>query len=126
MDNAEQVAPAARKRERNRRDYERSKKGGEHVLLRLDPGGSAALDAAANAAGLSRAAFARIFLPAIIAAVGSRYLDIERARAGSSSSLAQFLASAIEQALSPASNRIEAAPLTEAASEFDRLFGAEG
>lgn len=123
MDEAERVAAArAQKRARNRRDHQRSKASAEHVLLRLDPGGSAALDAGARAAGLSRAAFARMFPPALAAALGGRYADIERARAGGSRSLGQFLAQAIDRAIaSPKEGAGEPPP--EAGSEFDRLFG---
>jgi hypothetical protein len=111
----------ARKRKRNRRDYEKSKAGREHVLLRLDPGGMASLDAAAVQVGLSRAAFARLFLPALMSATGPRFAQIEAARGALGQSLAQFLARAIDDAVTNAAGAREPPP--PAASEFDALFG---
>jgi len=110
----------ARKRERNRRDYAKSKREHEHVLLRLDPGGIAALDAAAQLAGFTRASFARVFIPAILDATGSRLAAIDAARAASGLSLPQFLARALDDALEKAAAAPAEPPA--AADEFDGLF----
>ncbi len=109
------------KRERNRRDYERSKTEREHVLLRLDPGGAASLDAAARRAGLTRAAFARMFLPTLLDATSQRQAAIGSARAALGLSLGQFLGLAIDQAVERAFRPAPEQPA--AASEFDALFG---
>lgn len=111
-----------KRRERNRKAYERSKAAGGHALLRLDADGLASLDGAAQACGLSRAAFARMFLPAMLVAFSGRYTAIEAARALRRQSLSQFMAGAIDRAIA------ESAPATDpiapdAASEFDALFG---
>jgi hypothetical protein len=117
----EQEAARGRKSERNRRAYARAKASQEHVLLRLDPGGMAAFDEASRAAGLSRAAFARMFLPALMAAAASRLGAIEASRALSGESLARFLGRALDQAVEAGSGSGIAAP--SAAAEFDALFG---
>lgn len=120
MTNASEHDRRARKRERNRHDYAKSKKDHEHVLLRLDPGGVASLDAAAQLAGFTRASFARVFLPAILDATGSRLAAIDAARAASGLSLPQFLARALDDALAKAAAAPPEPP--PAADEFDALF----
>ncbi len=121
METATETQIGQSKRARNRRDYAKSKAQQEHVLLRLDPGGIASLDAAAKRAGLSRAAFARLFLPALLDATSRRQAEVEAARAALGLSLGQFLGRAIDEAL----ERARAAPSTAppAAAEFDALFG---
>lgn len=114
-------ADRARKSERNRRAYEKSKRERDHVLLRFDPGGAAALDAAARSLGLSRSSFARLFLPALLAAASPRLAAVECARAATGESLGLFLGRALDEAIE---RRGSAAPcVPAAASEFDALFG---
>lgn len=64
------------KRERNRADYERSKASQEAVLLRLGSGEKRILDEAASNAGLSRSAFAQLYLVPIAAALTVERLEI--------------------------------------------------
>lgn len=107
------------KRARNHRAYEQSKAERDHVLLRLERGGAAALDELARAAEMSRSACLRMFLPAILAALGSRLSAVERARALRGLSLRQFLERALDAALADEPQAARAA----AAAEFDELFG---
>ena len=106
---------------RNRRAYAKSKATRDHILLRLDRGGAADLDAASSAAGLSRAAFARMFLPALLGAVSSRLTDIEASRTLSGESIVRFLGRALDEAIERAALPPNEPP--PAASEFDALFG---
>jgi hypothetical protein len=122
MSEQEQSA-LSRKSEANRRAYAKSKSRQDHVLLRLDAGGAARLDAAARAASLSRAAFARLFLGPLLDALGTRLPEIERARALGRQSFTQFLARAIDDAVARSAEPQPAAP-PSAASEFDALFGS--
>lgn len=62
------------KRERNRADYQRSKASQEAVLLRLGAGEKRILDQAASNAGLSRSAFAQLYLVPIAAALTTERL----------------------------------------------------
>ena len=117
MDNAGQE----RRREANRRDYEKSKAQQDRLLLRLDKGDLARLDRASKAAGLSRAAFVRMFLAPTLGAVADHLPAIEKARAVNGSSLAQFLCSAIAAALAEP----PPAPSPTVAAEFDALFGPD-
>jgi hypothetical protein len=64
------------KRERNRADYERLKASQEAVLLRLGSGEKRILDEAASNAGLSRSAFAQLYLVPIAAALTVERLEI--------------------------------------------------
>jgi len=118
---SEKTTDRARKSERNRRDYEKSKTQQDRLLLRLDKGDLARLDAASNAIGVSRAAFARMFLAPTLGAVASRMRDIDKARADRRQSLTQFLSTAIEVALANVQSPPDA---TAAADEFDALFGS--
>ena len=111
------------KRERNRRDYRNAKAAQDHVLLRLDKGDLARLDAAGRAIGVSRAAFARMFLAPTLGAVAARMSDIDKARSARGQSLAQFLSAAIEFSLSTPKPQAIAAE-SAAADEFDALFGS--
>jgi hypothetical protein len=113
----------AAKRERNDRDYRRAKREQDHVLLRLDKGGADSLDAASHAAGLSRSAFARLYLDPLISAISTRLPEIERARGRVGLSLAQFLSRAIDEAIVRSAKPPADAP-EQAAAEFDALFGS--
>ena len=85
----------ALKSQRNRDNYHKAKTTQDKVILRLDKGQLAKLDAASSASGLSRAAFARLFLFPILDAMSSRLGAIDVARIARKQSLAQFLGHAI-------------------------------
>lgn len=110
------------KSQRNRDDYFKAKTTQDKVILRLDKGELAKLDAASSASGLSRAAFARLFLSPILDAMSSRLGAIDVARTARRQSLAQFLGHAIDSALARDSSAALADP-PAAANEFDQLFG---
>ena len=103
MDQTEKArADQAKKSESNRLSYigEKSKK--DRVLLRLEKGEAARLDAACGSLGLSRSAFfSRHVLPKL-----------------------ESLAGGAGQATSTPGNAVP--PETIVASEFDQLFGSEG
>lgn len=123
MDSSEQEQRRqAKRRDRNRRHYEKTKAEQDQLLLRLDKGDLARLDSASTAIGVSRAAFARMFLAPALGAVASRMRDIDIARAQRRQSLAQFLAAAIEAQLANISPPLTT---TAAADEFDALFGPD-
>lgn len=122
MDSTRHEQKKEAKRERNRRDYRDSKAAQDHVLLRLDKGDLARLDAAGQSIGVSRAAFARMFLVPTLGAVAARMADIDKARSARGQSLAQFLSAAIAASLSEPQSASQPADLA-AASEFDALFG---
>ena len=118
--NAEAAARSSKKRLRNASDYRSSKAAQDHVLLRLDKGDRARLDAACLAAGLSRAAFAKLYLMPLADGLAARLPQIERARSIQSVSLATFLSRAVDLALRDPENRH---PPPAISSEFDALFG---
>ena len=110
------------KSERNRLDYLKSKEERDIVLLRLDPGSRAALDKASKAAGLSRAAFARIYLMPLVEVLAERAPAIDAARRASGQSLPTFLSRSLDQALAP--RAVVADPAADmVAQEFHDLFG---
>lgn len=118
---------ADERRERNRRDYNRSKSSQDQLLLRLDKGQLARLNAASRAAGTSRAAFVRMFLPPTLGAVAVRMDDIDKACRSRRQSLGQFLSAAIDAALASipdAASRQASLEEAKAAEEFDLLFGS--
>jgi hypothetical protein len=125
MDSTRQEQRREAKRERNRRDYRNAKAAQDHVLLRLDKGDLARLDAAGQAIGVSRAAFARMFLAPTLGAVAARMSDIDKARFARGQSLAQFLSAAIAASLFEPQPESQPANLA-AADEFDALFGSVG
>ena len=114
-------ADRACKSARNRRAYEKSKRERDHVLLRLEPGGAASLDAAALAVGLSRSSFARLFLPTLLAAATPRLAAVELARAATGEGLELFFGRALDEAIER--RGCAACCVPDAASEFDALFG---
>ena len=103
-------------------DYERSKATHDQVLLRLEKGDLARLDDASTLLGLSRSAFARMFLAPVLNVVAARLARIDAARAGRRQSLAQFLSAAIEESLARVGEPHTDSP---AATEFDELFGPD-
>jgi hypothetical protein len=103
--------------------YYRLRKGEQdHVLMRFDRGGAAALDEAAGELGLSRSACCRMLLPALLASVSPRLAAIEAARGASGQSLTRFIGAALDEALEEAAQS-RGAPAPTAAEEFDALFG---
>ena len=103
----------------NHRLYEKSKERHDSVLLRLEKGDMAALDAGAKALGLSRSAFMRMFLIPTLGAVASHIPAIDAARTARGHSFGQFVDASIRTALSEA----PPTPATSyAADEFDQLF----
>ena len=114
----------AAKSERNRRDYLKSKKERDIVLLRLDPGSRAALDKASKVAGLSRAAFARIYLMPLVEVLAERAPAIDAARRASCQSLSTFLSRSLDQALAP-TPVVEDQAADMLAQEFQDLFGVD-
>lgn len=123
MERARDEEARRRKRERNRADYLARKGCADHVLLRLDKGGAAILDAAAKAGGLSRAAFARLYLAPLAEALAGRMAAVDRARAARGQSLRSFVAEALASAIAAHGGAEPPAPHT-AADEFDAMFGA--
>lgn len=125
MDRARDDDAKLRKRERNRTDYLARKVSEDHVLLRLDKGGAASLDAAAKAAGLSRAAFARLYLAPLAEALAGRLADVDRARFARAQSLRSFVANALDIAIEAieAHGDPSATQPSAAAEQFDDMFG---
>ena len=114
-------AARQRRRERNQRAYKKSKSLQDQLLLRLDKGDLARLDEASHAMGLSRAAFARMFLAPTLGVVASRMAQIDMARNTLRQSLSQFLATALDAALAKEAPQAIPSP---AADEFDALFSS--
>jgi uncharacterized protein (DUF1778 family) len=112
------------KRARNAKDYLAAKPKQDHILLRLDKGGARLIDEASAAAGLSRAAFSRLYMLPIAAALGPKLQAIDEAARRRRQSLPQFLAAAIDASLAGAQPAIHSE--SDAASEFDDLFGTVG
>ena len=110
------------KKSRNAADYLSSKSKQDHVLLRLEKGDRARLDAACATSGISRASFARLYLMPVVDALSSRLRDIEQARAVHKVSLQTFLERAIDLAVKPTQE--DAAPPVEVTNEFDAIFGS--
>lgn len=115
----------AKKQEANRAHYAKIKGRQEAALLRLDVGDLAKLDEARAVAGLSRSAFAKLYLLPIASEVAARFEEVELTRSAGRMSLATFIARALDLALRPPEHSPSSAP--DAGEEFDRLFrgGAE-
>lgn len=121
--NSRTLASSSDKRRRNAQDYQSSKSKQDHILLRLDKGDRARLDSACSTVGLSRAAFAKLYLLPLTDALAPKLHDIEKARTAQHISLPTFFERAIEQALVPID---DAPPPATVAHEFDALFGPPG
>ena len=119
--NADVAGSSSNKRLRNAADYLTSKAAQDHVLLRLDKGDRARLDSACRAAGLSRAAFAKLYLMPLADELATKLEQIERARSSQNVSLATFLARAVDMALRHPEDRHTPPAIS---SEFDALFGS--
>lgn len=113
------------KRERNRQHYLKSKTGHDIILLRLDKGDIARLDAASKAASLSRAAFVRMHLMPLVDAYSARADSVDRKRTSRGQSLETFLGRAIDSALAQSDADMEPDASGTAASEFDALFSSD-
>ncbi|MES2149881.1 MAG: hypothetical protein V4508_08805 [Pseudomonadota bacterium] len=120
----EKYREAARtaKAQRNRAHYLQSASTHEHALLRFGPGDLAIFDGACAAAGLSRSAFARIYLVPLMAVLADKLPAIDGAKRKRNQSLATFLSDAIDASASKALAPDDDA--TRAGIEFDALFGA--
>lgn len=112
------------KRERNRADYQRSKASQEVVLLRLGAGEKQILDQAASNAGVSRSAFAQLYLVPIAAA-----LTIERLEALTAMTWTRKIAlsTAIAAIIDAQTNELYGASIEPESPEdislaFDKLF----
>jgi len=112
------------KRERNRAHYLESKQRQDAALLRLDKGDLARFDAARSAAGLSRSAFATLYLLPVADALASRLADIERARKDRGISLGTFIAQAVDRALAAEPPRLAGASSLE--DELGALLSRRG
>lgn len=111
----------AKKQEVNRAHYAKIKGHQEAALFRLDVGDLAKLDEARGVAGLSRSAFAKLYLLPMASEVAARFAEVERARSAGGMSLGTFIARAIDLALAPPEH--SRADMRDACAEFDRLFG---
>lgn len=112
------------KRERNRSDYRRSTKTQEAVLLRLGVGEKQILDRAAANAGLSRSAFAQLYLVPIAAALTTERLQtLTQLTASRTVSLSTALATLIDTEIEKLT---VGAPLSDldgnVSLAFDELF----
>jgi len=112
------------KSERNRSDYCRTKKTQEPVLLRLGVGEKRGLDQAAFNTGLSRSAFAQLYLIPICAALTSERLgaldQIMRARG---IGLSTLVATLLDNATAEISGlRTASEDLSLISEAFDTLF----
>lgn len=118
------VDPKRRKRQANRAHYEKTRDRHDAVLLRLDPGDLAALDAARAPLGLSRSAFVKLHLLAAAQVLSTKSCAIEAAMRERRVSLSTFLEAAVEGELArrPADSGCAAACV----GEFDLLFGQAG
>lgn len=106
----------------NRNYYRKSKTRQEAALLRLDMGDLARLDQVCQTAGLSRSAFAKLYLLPMADAIAARLGEIEGSRQARGISLATFIERAFDHALS-AEPEVHAGS-SAASCEFDALFGA--
>lgn len=119
MSDSEQRAKGAKAR--NKRAYLASKPRQDHVLLRLPKGGAATLDSACLVAGLSRSAFAALYLRPMLEAIAPHLPAVDVACRERGQSLGQFLIMAIDLALANCSRELAPSP---AATEFDKLFAS--
>lgn len=94
----------------------------ESALIRLRPGGLAALDAASACFGLSRSAFIRDIVVPMAAELAERSFDLQALSLNNSISVAAVLSRALKNELAR-----EASPTDEESigREFEMLFGSE-
>ncbi len=112
-----------RKRLANRAHYERTKDRQDAVLLRLDRGDLAALDAARGRLGLSRSAFAKLHLLPAAEALSKRAALLDAALRDRGVSLSTLLARALDRELAGEDRAVNDGEAC--AAEFDALFGRE-
>jgi hypothetical protein len=111
------------KRERNRADYQRSKASQEAVLLRLGAGEKRILDQAASNAGLSRSAFAQLYLVPIAAALTNERLDTLTTMTWTKKiALSTAIAILIDAQAAPEAPLSDEADHARIALSFDELF----
>jgi hypothetical protein len=118
------VDPKRRKREANRAHYEKTRDRQDAVLLRLDRGDLAALDAARAPLGLSRSAFVKLHLLAAAQVLSAKSRPIDAAMRERRVSLSTFLKAAVEAELARPLPAADCAPAC--AGEFDLLFSQPG
>jgi len=111
------------KRGRDSAGHSKSKAERDIVLLRLNKGDMARLDAASEAAGLSRAAFAREYAMPLVDAFAHRAAAIDKAATENGETFEAFVGRAFDLALAPTNAHVPHGALA-AAMEFDALFGA--
>lgn len=112
----------ARKAASNRAHHARRKAEQDQVLLRLQKGDRLALDAAAGVAGLSRTAFAQLYLiPFARALSEERLAKLAALGASQRLGLAAIFCRLVDQAKTGAPAEAPSSALSE---EFDDLFGS--
>ena len=112
-----------RKARSNRAHHARLRNMQEHLLLRLQPGDRARVDAGASACGLSRAAFAQLYLvPFAAALTPGRVAKLAELSSRQCIGLAAVFGRLIDRAELSAPSE---PPVATLAAEFDELFGAE-
>lgn len=112
------------KRERNRAEYLQSRQTQEAVLLRLGIGEKRILDAAAASAGLSRSAFAQLYLIPIAAALTEERINaLTRLTTARTAALSTVLAALIDLEINkPAVDTLPSELDREVSLAFDDLF----
>lgn len=112
------------KRERNRAEYLQSRQNQEAVLLRLGIGEKRILDAAAASAGLSRSAFAQLYLIPIVAALTEERIQaLTRLTAARTAALSTVLAALIDSEINkPAVDTLPSELDREVSLAFDDIF----
>ena len=112
---------AAQRATANKAHYARLKASQDHLLLRLQKGDCARLDAAAARCGISRAAFAQLYLvPFSEALTSERVAKLARLGRQRRLGLGSLLGNLIDLAPDEALGAPAAGKLSE---EFDALFG---
>ena len=108
--------------ERNRAYHGKMRDAQDHILLRLQKGQQACIDAAAAAAGLSRAGLAQLYLAPFCAALTAERIE---KLSGLGASQRIGLSAALGRLIDQATVEPAQAPPPEIGSEFDHLFGSE-
>ena len=115
---------AAKRAEANRAHHARLKASQDHLLLRLQRGDRARMDAAAARCGISRAAFAQLYLvPFSEALTSERVAKLAMLGGQRRLGLGSLLGGLIDLAPAEAAGAPASAP-AELSGEFDALFGS--